>query len=90
MKAKSDLPFQRFIILHEDDDDMCSVLFYDTIKTEKKLCNNGTYCYIAPVYCLNIKYSEKLFNDIQNNYSEYIAMAFEDSNEAKYLIDNYL
>lgn len=75
--AWSNQPPPRYEVIREAGDDMCTVVFYVTVHTY--FLSDGDTVYNSKILCLTVAYKQDILTDIRNNYSEWLAMAFEDN-----------
>ena len=80
-KAFAFQPPPRFEIVHEAGDDMCTVVFY--AETHTVPTPDGDSAFVSRILSLTVAYKSGLLRDIRDNYSEWLAMAYTDSDEGR-------
>lgn len=74
-------PPPRYEVIHEAGDDMCTVVLYAGIHVVPT--SDGDRAFVAQVLSLSVAYRPNLLADLRDNYSEWLAMAFADSDEGR-------
>lgn len=74
--AWSNQPPPRYEVIHEVGDEMCTVVFYTSVHSH--FLPDGDTAYSSKLLCLTVAYKQDILTDIRNNYTEWLAMAFED------------